>query len=1044
MSERPALTPDSAIEGQITIDEYKPEDAALVAAMWRDSQSVWYGGDMTSARLTEEQVQLDIRNIRRLAAFVARAGDRIVGWCDLTIAFDEPSHAYVHALNADPRVHKRGVGRRLLRAAFDRAMALGYRQLNLDTWAGNRRAMPLYKKMGFFWVPGTSVVMHNYLPTVLRSPYVQRFLDNIDWYSALRQPTAMIEDDYQLEGRPVYTYHFERDRQQLRIAIDRSSGEMLAVEGPHFAAGLTVPPRIIVGVPDLARCRLTSGTQARLGPGALWLEGGPEPAQRIVEDLEGGGEATSTLELKAHTVGSRQVRAELQVDSTALSLAASVEVVPPLQVNSRSRYWSVQPACRTHFALDVSNNTASPQTISLRAFPTDELEVLLEGVPLLLQPGQKCTLAAQVQAKRPGVHFLRLEPAAEGVDAGLGGLEIPVVAPDFGAVMAYWRGDEVVLESEWARVTVEKSTGLLSVYDGRTDQKLATAQLRIGPPYLPPRAWKTGDQVAILTDGPLPVIRHSQLLPEPARLRLERRFTLEPGGRLRIEAALHNADELDLSPVGRWDIRDEIGARHIAVPLLVGVLHTPTVGVPDWEEGKVSPSELAENWLAREYESRVLGIHWKRAESLSLWDDNKGVALGGVSVPLQPGQQKALDPLELWVGTGDWRSARAQWYGATPPSARHFGALRLEAAPASLVLDDRTASVEVTAFSEVLRPAEVDVQASSPADLDVAPINVRLAGVQRGSPGRYALSVSATGEQAGIRAIGLQASSHWTRTSSYLPAILLQRGAKCEIREVSEQGQPLLCIDNGWATIRVAPAFAGAVVAWEREGVNHLHTSFPTPDVFTWFGPWYGGISPAIGLPEHQHVPGQIGLLARDQLQWQVLPAIKRRQRVWSGVRLWGRSSALPWLRVEVEYLTLPGSDLLLANLCLANLASGRETVRAGFNAFVKPNDTRADAAVHWSPFDPPYIVPHHQTFDKRGGPFAAIEGRGASIAAVALSPETAIDAYAMGETGADLFVVAKPDLSPGGEFCVSALFALVRDGGEAKCLSLLVGNQDL
>jgi len=140
----------------------------------------------------------------------------------------------------------------------------------------------------------------------------------------------------------------------------------------------------------------------------------------------------------------------------------------------------------------------------------------------------------------------------------------------------------------------------------------------------------------------------------------------------------------------------------------------------------------------------------------------------------------------------------------------------------------------------------------------------------------------------------------------------------------------------------------------------------------------------------------------------------------------------------------LPGSDLLLANLCLANLASGRETVRAGFNAFVKPNDTRADAAVHWSPFDPPYIVPHHQTFDKRGGPFAAIEGRGASIAAVALSPETAIDAYAMGETGADLFVVAKPDLSPGGEFCVSALFALVRDGGEAKCLSLLAGNQDL
>ena len=41
---------------------------------------------------------------------------------------------------------------------------------HLDTWPGNIKAVPLYKKTGYFWVPETDVHMENYVPLLLRLP----------------------------------------------------------------------------------------------------------------------------------------------------------------------------------------------------------------------------------------------------------------------------------------------------------------------------------------------------------------------------------------------------------------------------------------------------------------------------------------------------------------------------------------------------------------------------------------------------------------------------------------------------------------------------------------------------------------------------------------------------------------------------------------------------------------------------------------------------------------------------------------------------------
>ena len=68
-------------------------------------------------------------------------------------------------------------------------MALGYTRLDLNTWAGNLKAVPLYKKSGYFWVPETSVRMENY-PLIFRLPR-QELFRQADWYRDFRRDLAL-------------------------------------------------------------------------------------------------------------------------------------------------------------------------------------------------------------------------------------------------------------------------------------------------------------------------------------------------------------------------------------------------------------------------------------------------------------------------------------------------------------------------------------------------------------------------------------------------------------------------------------------------------------------------------------------------------------------------------------------------------------------------------------------------------------------------------------------------------------------------------------
>ncbi len=158
---------------QIKIVEYEEGYAKRIAKMWNESRESW-GGE---ARVfTAEQIIMQEANADNLHSYLALDGEEVVGYCSLSEYREDTGALYIPLLNVHPSYHGKKVGKLLVLKTVERAVELGWPRLDLYTWPGNTKAVPLYKKCGFFWEDRDDTThLMNFLPTVLNSPLCKDF-----------------------------------------------------------------------------------------------------------------------------------------------------------------------------------------------------------------------------------------------------------------------------------------------------------------------------------------------------------------------------------------------------------------------------------------------------------------------------------------------------------------------------------------------------------------------------------------------------------------------------------------------------------------------------------------------------------------------------------------------------------------------------------------------------------------------------------------------------------------------------------------------------
>jgi ribosomal protein S18 acetylase RimI-like enzyme len=203
-------------------------DAAKLAVClnhWSEDDS--WGGSFSNVEWTTERVFEDWFNLKYIEQFIVDKDSKIQGYISLDHHFSDEDATYVPTLGVIPSAQRTGYGKALLFSALKRTIEMGKRRLDLETWAGNLRSVPVYKKTGFFWRKNTSVLMENYLPAVLSTPLFEEFFSKNDFYDSREIEVTQMQDDFKHETMQAYFYRFVEDKNNaLTVFVDCHAKEL--------------------------------------------------------------------------------------------------------------------------------------------------------------------------------------------------------------------------------------------------------------------------------------------------------------------------------------------------------------------------------------------------------------------------------------------------------------------------------------------------------------------------------------------------------------------------------------------------------------------------------------------------------------------------------------------------------------------------------------------------------------------------------------------------------------------------------------------------
>ncbi|SDZ59046.1 Ribosomal protein S18 acetylase RimI [Evansella caseinilytica] len=234
---------EKAVQG-IEVVHYRPKLAKAVADMWNKSRDGWGGH---SDIRTEEQVLTQEENSTNIRTFVAMDGEEAVGYCGLSEYREDEGALYVPLLNVRTDCHGRKIGKKLLLTALEETIARGWPRLDLNTWPGNTKAVPLYKKCGFFWENrDDSVHLMNFLPSVLTTPLFAEFFGTVDWYSSNVREIKIEPDGNKQANFEVYEYQWKKADRFLNVVIEKTSRGICAFESEKYAVSMKVDDHKLV------------------------------------------------------------------------------------------------------------------------------------------------------------------------------------------------------------------------------------------------------------------------------------------------------------------------------------------------------------------------------------------------------------------------------------------------------------------------------------------------------------------------------------------------------------------------------------------------------------------------------------------------------------------------------------------------------------------------------------------------------------------------------------------------------------------------------
>lgn len=933
-------------EGKIVT--YEPSMAGDVAEMFNKFKESWPGGFGGGVPFEEERIRDRLDESSAFVNFIAVDDEGVpVGFCDLLPHWRDPEAAYVGLLGVIQSVKGKKYGKRMLLRSIEKAVEEGIDRVDLHTWSGNLDAMPLYKKVGLFWIPDTSVYMQDHVPLLLKNDLTKDwFDDHQDWYSCQVRELKQEPDELEIDGMEVFRYEFQEDGDRLEAEIDRYGWGLTGVRKKLGEDEISIQAKldsheIFMGIDNRYVLEIENDTDEDLEfdfdmdpfDGLEFMDDFPSSVTVEKDETEKISRKFLVNE-KAETFESSHKRSEtiqLEVDmgEKEFTLTTGGKIKPAVEVDSQRDMDLVFDCNEKEIYLDLKNHT----------------DMVLDGKIDFEIGDEKGTTEFALDRKETGgfrlplevtfddedIEYLKLTPSIRKGDDRfvMETYAHPLVRDTDGLSVAVEKDDEVHLMNNELRARMDLEGGKVEIIEGTRGSELPfELSEQVGPPFgqSMDRTLKFDHEIVRDEDGVECVLEaESHNRPE---LSIKKHVKIRPhSDEIEVWVELENVAEEEQEgglklKTRKWSFVNNAYQSKAKIYTPLGDEIVESEPVSDMLSNTLvpmDPDDWEETWTAYEDmgDGTVSGFIWdkKSLKKIKLWNGMLE-ELKSVTEELEPGE--TVEMLHLWtsVKKSSINSLRDTWNRLVGkvdmhPNERVFGKTRRE--DMEVKLDDNILERGTSQKRKLIVEKAVDypmpgeytlnfsgdlngsfaegekVEISEEEDLEQLEMNVEL-------------DVSDDIERS-VDSFTLHFSGGLERDFE-IPVMLVDDG-EVEVGSKKVDGEELLHVDNGVLEFDVMDGFSGSLIDLkDKEGTTYLDDNFPEPEAKSYFENHVGGI--------------ELRLVTSDVMdsfyEIEEVSSEAYNEGRWKGVRVdltVEKLDALRGQRFSIRYLTLPGTDIV-------------------------------------------------------------------------------------------------------------------------------------
>lgn len=881
----------------IKIVSYHDGLAGKVADMWTKSKDSWGGTGKTEEQVRDQQQSSD-----NIDTFLAVIGEEVVGYCGFSVYKEDAGALYVPLLNVRPDYHGKKIGKLLLLHALNAATELKWPRLDLYTWAGNLKAVPLYKRCGFFWEDNDQYThLMNFIPTVRNDEVINHYLKNMDWYADLKRNLEIKPDGMLKRGFTHYEYIWQKETETVVVKFEKTSRGICSLETKDFQIELTMDNhKCIEEIEHKVYLKMKNKTANPLSLEALADNQGRiqcsfQSSQEIKGNQEIAISSPFTIKKGEEPVDGKTfpaLKVTVRINGLETSLQLGVFPQAPISIEGKEIEAILANGMKTYLDLEISNNLEKDINGYFTIPKNGHLYFEGDKYSFALAKKAKKWIRIPVQVKSCGSFKEKIIGEIVENEQGILTFEKEI------ALALKGIGEQFVVEQEksWQvyngphQLTISKID--LTTEIAHTDFALFAPS--IGKPYsnelskqkpYKVRTEKTGNSIK------LELFFKSNAFPY-LDIMLTNQLFAEGLIKRWITITNNSLEEKEISVQETFfDIWQN----------LYFPLNGEVVSFNEWnlvQPFELNSKDITGNWYFTSPNSTPFGVAWAKEARIKM--DNWKVHVEATSI-LGKNESVAFSPISVNIGAyHNWQ----QWELAAEGLQREHAStvtpgFKVEFNEANLIIDrDNDLKVRIKNYSNQAIQGEMTITMNERQG-DSQRIDTGASEIYQIQPQR-----------------DLQLGLNTVKTTISLPAKIIDNddlffvpSRKNMTTEVKiEEGVTVYHVSNGIVSFKASPAYYPGVYSLVVNGKEWLEHAFPKPIAKSWWNPWCGGIKN--GPPDLN-----VFSLLKEETACAFTSLKDIHHNEWTGVKLVTtirHHEKWKGLKYEQYFLTMPGIPLLI------------------------------------------------------------------------------------------------------------------------------------